>query len=467
MCSKFNEKKATTKVANLAGGKAFKHDTKTELILAVLTTFLEDKYYEKGADRMVRIKDLVSKTDDVFVAKLAVVARNQFHLRSVSTLLISLLAKKHRGDDLLKRVMVQATERPDDLTELVALLKKPIPKQVKRGIRHALLKFSSYQLSKYKGEGKKVKLVDLFNLAHPNPKFATEEQKKAWKDLIDGNLKNTETWEARLSSGENKMNVWADLLQADKIGYMALLRNLRNIDKDGDKDTKKLACKYLSDKSKVKKSKQLPFRFYSAYENVSNQDMLEAISKALDISLSNVPKLDGKTLIAIDTSGSMSGDPIKKAAIFAAALFKSNDSDLIQYNTSVSQFKLMRTDSTLTISNHIIKNANGGGTQTSLVYKYALEQLAKGTKYDRIIVLSDNESWVEGSYGYGVQTHYNEYRKKNDCFIYCFDLQGYGTKDISSSKALHLGGYSDRIFDFMNSLEKGDSLIKLIEETQI
>lgn len=465
--SKFNEAKPTTKVANLAGGKAFKHDSKTELILAVLTTFLEDKYYESGADRMKRITELVNSTDDMFVAKLAVVARNQFHLRSVSTLLISLLSKKHRGDDLVKRVIEKATERPDDLTELVALLKKPIPKQVKRGIRHALLKFSPYQLSKYKCEGKKVKLVDLFNLAHPNPKFATDEQKDAWTKLLKGELKNTETWEARLSSGENKMNVWADLLQADKIGYMALLRNLRNIDKDGDKDTKKLACQYIANEDKVKKSKQLPFRFYSAYDNVENQDMLEAISKALDISLSNVPRLDGKTLIAIDTSGSMGGDPIKKASIFAAALFKSNDADLIQYNTSVGTFKIMRGDSTLTLANHIIRNANGGGTQTALVYEYALEQLEKGIKYDRIIILSDNESWVEGSYGYSVQTIYNEYRKKNDCYIYCFDLQGYGTKDISSSKALHLGGYSDRIFDFMNSLEKEDSLIKLIEETQI
>jgi hypothetical protein len=465
--SKFNEAKETIKVANLAGGKAFKHDTKTELILAVLTTFLEDKYYESGGERIKRITELVNQTDDLFVAKLAIVARNQFHLRSVSTLLISLLSRKHRGDNLVKRVIEQATERLDDLTELVALLKKPIPKQVKRGIRHALLKFSPYQLAKYKCEGKKVKLVDLFNLAHPNPKFATDEQKVAWKDLIDGNLKNTETWEARLSSGEDKKKVWKDLVGENKIGYMALLRNLRNIAKDGDDITIKKACNIITDINAVRNSKQLPFRFYNAYDNIGNQDMLEAISKALDISLSNVPKLEGKTLIAVDTSGSMSGDPIKKAAILAAALFKSNDADLIQYNTSIGQFKLIRNDSTLTISNHIIRNANGGGTRTSLVYKYALEQLEKGIKYDRIIVLSDNESWVEGSYGYGVQTHYNEYRKKNDCFIYCFDLQGYGTKDISSSKALHLGGYSDKIFDFMNSLEKGDSLIKLIEETQI
>jgi hypothetical protein len=463
--SKFNQKKETTKVANLAGGKAFKHDYKTELVMAVLTTFLEDKFYETEKDRIKRITELCGLVDDIFIAQLVVVARCQFHLRSVSTLLISLLAKKHRGDSLICRLLIETAERPDDLTELVALIKKPIPKQIKKGIRHSLLKFSPYQLAKYKAEAKKVKLVDLFNIAHPNPKFAREDQKQAWKDLIEGNLKNTETWEARLSSGEDKKKVWKDLVSENKIGYMALLRNLRNIAKDGDDITIKKACNIIEDINAVKNSKQLPFRFYNAYDNIDNQTMLESISKALDISLSSVPKFEGKTLIAIDTSGSMSGDPVKKASILAATLFKSNDADLIQYNSSVSNFKLMKGDSTLTITNQIIEKANGGGTETSLVYKYALKQLEKGVKYDRIIILSDNESWLEGKYG--VQKYYNEYRKLNDCFIYCFDLQGYGTKDISSNKAIHLGGYSDRIFDFMKYIEEGESLIKLIEQTKI
>lgn len=333
--SKFNKGRRTQKTFNKAGGRAYKHGPEMELIVSVLTTFLEDKFYESGDERMERLQELVQDNDPVFVAKLAIMARRDFHLRSVSHLLVGELAKTHRVDDLVSRVVEIVAERPDDLTELVAYLGKPIPKQIKRGIRHALLKYSPYQLAKYRGDGKDVKLVDLFNLTHPNPKYASKEQKTAWKELMTGKLKNEDTWEARLSAGENKKKVWKSMLKEGELGYMALLRNLRNIDEQADEITKKLACEMISDPEQVKKSKQLPFRFYSAYEQVENRQMRNAISDALEYSLANVPDLPGKTLIAVDSSGSMSGDPIKKASIFAAALAQNSDSEVILYDTQV------------------------------------------------------------------------------------------------------------------------------------
>jgi len=208
--SHFNTKKPTTKTVNLAGGAAFSMNPEMELVHAVLTTFLEDKYYEKGEDRVARIKSLIAKNDPVFVAQLAVVARNEFNLRSVSHLLIGELARIHRGDSLVMKAMIACAVRPDDLTEIVAYVGKPFPKQVKRGIRNALLKFDRYSLAKYKGEGNKVSLVDLFNIAHPRVEYANEEQKQAWKDLIEGNLKSFDTWEVILSSNQfqTKKEAW-------------------------------------------------------------------------------------------------------------------------------------------------------------------------------------------------------------------------------------------------------------------
>lgn len=458
--SRFNEKKEGTKTTNVAGGIAYSHSDEMALIVASVTTFLEDKFYESKSKRLKRIQELCHKVDHEFLGKLAVMARRDCHMRSVSHVLIGELARLHRGDDLVKRVMLAAVERPDDLTEIVSYLGKPLPKQVKRGIRHALLKFSPYQLAKYRMEDKKVKLVDLFNLAHPNAAHATEEQEQAWKDLIQGKLKSTDTWESRLSSGEDKATVWKDLIEKKKLGYMALLRNLRNIDQQADEVTKRKACEMISNREEVKKSKQLPFRFFNAFEHVTNQRMLEAIAQALEYSLDNVPHFEGTTLIAVDGSGSMGGEPIKKASIFAAALMKANDADLILYDTQVKESKTLRMNPVLTIAREIQAQANGGGTNTSLVFQYAYQTKKK---YDRIIILSDNESWAD--YGGGTNATYNMYRREtgNDPFVYAIDLAGHGTKDVAGGRVFHLAGWSEKMFDFMKWIEKENEMVTMVK----
>jgi hypothetical protein len=425
-----------------------------------LTTFLEDKYYESGDKRIQRIKELIKKVKPEFVAKLAVLARKEFHLRSITHLLISELSKNHRGDSLVSKAIVRIAERPDDLTEIVAYLGKPLPAQVKKGIAEALTKFDAYQLAKYRLENHKVKLVDLFNLTHPKP--VDEEQAEVWRDLMSGNLKNTETWEARLSSGEDKAKAWRDLVLEEKIGYMALLRNLRNIDEQADEETKKKACEIIASKERVLKSKQLPFRFYTAYKEVRNQDMLEAIAKALDYAVENVPHFEGKTLIAIDTSGSMKGKPIEIASIFAGALIKANDSEVILYSDAIKDFKYLRIEPVLTLANRIQNEAEWGGTRASLIFDYAINSKVL---YNRIIILSDMESWIERG---GVQPYYLEYLKKNpDVYVYCIDIEGYGTKDISHPRTFHIAGWSEKIFDFMKWIEKENQLIDFVNSVEI
>lgn len=452
--SRFNLKVDNT-TQNLAGGKAFMLVPKMELFFSCATTFLEDKFYQKGDQRIDRIKELCDKVDYPFISKLAVYCRKKLHLRSISHLLVSILAKKHSAMQTIEAL----AERPDDLTEILALIGRPIPKSVKRGIRHALYKFNRYQLAKYKMEDKKIKLVDVFNLVHPKPQFATEEQKNAWKDLMTGKLKCEDTWESKLSAGQNKKEVWHNLLDEHKLGYMALLRNLRNIEECGDEELIKMACQRLIDEEAIIKSKQLPFRFFTASQQVSNQKVLQAVNKAFEISLKNVPEFEGKTLIAVDGSGSMKGDPLQKAAIFAGCLFKKNDADLIIYADNYKEAKLLSPDSLLSIINGIINNAKGGGTNTGIVFEFATR---KSTKYDRIIILSDNESWQ-----YNAQQAYNDYRKLNDCQIFAVDIAGYGTTDLTSPKVFHLAGWNDKIFDLFKLIEDKEKIISIIENYNI
>lgn len=464
--TRFNRASVSSKTINKAGGFAFSLKPAQELVHAVLTTFLTNKFYETGDDRLTRIQALIKEVPAPFVAKLAVIARKEFHLRSVFHALVGELSKVHRGDDLVRRAIEKGVERPDDLTEIAAYLEGKLPKQVKRGMRRAILKFKPYSLAKYRMEGKKYKLVDIFNLVHPNSNFASEEQKLAWKALVDGTLKSDDTWEARLSSGEDKKKVWHDLVLEQKIGYMALLRNLRNIEEQGDEETKKKAATIIADAEEVKRSKQLPFRFYNAYENVTSRQFHDAIAKAMEHSVANAPDIAGETLVGIDCSGSMSGDPIQKASILAAALIKKGNCDVVLYDDKTRRVSFNSLDSVISNAQKIQSLADGGGTETALVFK---EATAIGKKYDRIIILSDNESWKESYYGgHSVQKAYEQYRTFNDCYIYAIDIEGYGTTDVKGGKVEHIGGFSERIFDFMLAKERGlETLEQYINEYEL
>ncbi len=466
--SLFNKKEKGTKTVNIAGGKAYRMAAEQELLHAVLTTFLEDKFYESGDARLVRIQNLVREVKPEFVANLAVIARKEFNLRSVTHLLIGELAKIHKGDSLVMKTIIEAAIRPDDLLEIVSYVGTPLPKQVKRGVRNALLKFNRYQLAKYKGEGKAVSLVDLFNLVHPKVQHADKEQKKAWKDLMTGKLVSFDTWETDLSAAKDekgRKKALEALIAEDKMGYMALLRNLNNAVKyDVNDATIKRIVKKLTDPEEVKKSKQLPFRFVTAYDNVKgNRQFADAISEAMDIAVDNTPELKGDLLIAVDSSGSMSGEPMQKASIFGATLVKANkNADLILYDTGIKELNMSTRIPVIDLAKNIQKEAMGGGTETSLVFKYAL---MKKKKYSRIIIISDNESWSEGYYGQSVQGHYEAYKKQtgNDPYVYAIDIQGYGTKDVTGSKVFHLTGWSDRLLDFIGQIEKGEGLVEYVK----
>lgn len=476
--SKFNSKKNDNKTTNLAGGVSYSRSPKMELVVSVLNTFLEDKYYESAEERMERLRNLIDDVEDEFVAKLACKARGDFHLRSVSHLLVGELSKVHKGDSLVRNTIYEIAYRPDDLAEIVAYVGEPIPNQIKKGVADALTKFDEYQLKKYKMENKEVSLVDLFNISHPDPSKVSDDVAEAWEKLINDNLGAAETWEAKKSKEDkDPSEVWRELIEEGRESYFALLRNLRNIADEADPDIQQKVRDIITDKERVKSSKVLPFRFYTAYQAVDDNDMLNAISEAMDHSVDNVPEFGGDTLVALDCSGSMTGGynptgatPIQKGAIFAAALFKRNDATLRLYDTKTYPISLLKEDPILTIVQKIENRAQAGGTDTSSVFNKAKRDKEE---WDRIVIISDNESWAHntgwGGSGTTVQDAHQEYKEVVGVqpFIYAIDIQGYGTTDIKDPRTFHLAGWSSQLFEFMSKVEKEDQLVEEIEKINI
>jgi len=255
-------------------------------------------------------------------------------------------------------------------------------------------------------------------------------------------------------------------VRSRKIGYFALLRNLRNILTDAPEVTAE-AIAMLTDENLVRQSLVMPFRFQTALEAVQAAglaragEVLAALSDAVDLSLANVPKFPGRTLVALDTSGSMAGRPLKIGALFAATLVKANDTDLLQFSDDASYLTLNRRDSTLTLAQFIESKARSAGTDFHSIFR-----TAQGP-YDRIIILSDMQGWVGG---HAPVKTFAAWKQQFGCDpkVFSFDLQGYGTIQFPKRKIVCLAGFSDKTMELLRMLDSDpQALIKAIEAVNL
>lgn len=483
--SRFNTlTKGKTKTTNLAGGDAYTQTPELELLSILLTSFVSDSFYRSADDTLTRLKEVLGKVDPKFAAKAAIFARDKFGMRSITHALSGELTPYISGQDWGKNFYDKVVVRPDDMTEILSYYianmtdsnNPKFPNSIKKGFAKAFDKFDDYQIAKYKNERKEVKLIDVVNLFRPVP---TTKNSKALEELVNGTLKSSGTWESELSNAgqdasskqeveKRKNQVWSELLSERKIGYFALLRNLRNIINQAP-DAIPMACDLLADEKMIAKSRVLPFRYKTAHDEISKldsnrqtRDIIVAIDKALDTSVSNVPKFAGETLVVIDTSGSMRGgyyfgnrnpdrkSPAEISSLFGAILAKSNNCDVMTFDTTARYETYNPNDSVSSIKDSF--SFNGGGTNFHNIFKTA------NKAYDRIIILSDMQGWIGR---YTPVKEYNEYKKRFGCnpYIYSWDLQGYGTMQFPENNVFCLAGFSDKVFDIMKWLETDRNIV--------
>ena len=480
----------TMKTTNQSGYPAYVMSEKEHLVTAVLTTlFGEPKYYGSTDNKIVSLATSCAKNDPEFLCKLACYARNTGNLRSISHVLACVIARE--AHEFTRMTLRNVIVRPDDITEIMSCYQsmygKPFPNALKREIAGTLQKFDEYQFAKYNGGNKGLKFRDVLRITHPVPK--DKETEDLFGKIINDTLETPYTWEVELSTRGNTKEVWDELIASGKVGYMALLRNLRNIAKSGA-DIKPV-LKLLSDPEQVKKSRQLPFRFYSAYRTLNYENLItpqihRALEQAIVASLKNMPVIPGRSLVAIDVSGSMSSSISLKsdirccdiAALFGAMTSRICEDATVCYFSYKDDRRLFegkgyridhygKYDSILDIC---LKNAfAGGGTDMSLPMKFALEEDASRNlhPFDRVIYFSDN---VCNSSVYGlvrtVQGLIDQYRAKynKDFWVHGVDLQGYGTQQFCGKRFNLIAGWGDSVLSFISLAEAGIST--LVDEIQ-
>lgn len=405
-----------------------------ELRRSVLACLLwEDGFYESGKTISDRIASLVPKVPADRVAALAVEARSQMHLRHVPLFLVREMARHASHRPLVRATLASVIQRADEMAEFLAIYwkdkKQPLAKSVQRGLGGAFPKFSAYQLAKYNRDNP-VKLRDVLFLSHAEPK--DDAQKAVWKQLVDGTLPAPDTWEVELSAGKDKRETWTRLLTEQKLGAMALIRNLRNMTEAKVDD-----ALIRSSLRSMKADRVLPFRFIAA-ARVAARFVAELESGML-ANLEGQASLPGMTLVLVDVSGSMNeklsakSDMTRMDAAAGLAVFAREICESARVMTFSHQVVEVPAYRGLALVDAIQKSQPHGGTYLG----QAVSKLS-AEPHDRLIVITDEQSHdrVPGPRGKGYMVNVASNKPG----------VGYGAWQ-------HIDGWSDRVLDYVRAVE--------------
>lgn len=498
------------------GAVAYTPDVKTSVFLTATTGYInEDAYYEKGDERVARFVQevrAVAPGDPEWFVEFVTWLRTGGNIRTASVVAAAqgahmlLQAGKPKYIGLL---LLGALQRADEPGEFVAYwrdnISRNIPRPVKRALSQVVAKlYNQYSLLKYDTPRAGYRFGDVIEQVHPDPALATEErtgdQAALYKFALDRRRYPTEeppfglpmireAWAINRLPAEEKRQLlltdegrarlraagmtWEDVsgfgvMDADAwkaaiplMGYMARLRNLRNFEEQGlDDQTLQEVANYLADPDRVAKSRQLPYRFLSAWLHTQHTIWKTALGKALQHSLVNIPELPGKTVVLVDTSGSMDSPMSGKSgikrtaagALFGVALAAKNQGAVLYgfaNGTNVFYHRVIRGSDVLHETERFVarNGEDGHGTEIARSLAYAYSQNKDAARF---VIVSDEQTfggWMGGDV---------EHQVPPNIPVYAFNLAGYNRSMMPTSGTRHqLGGLTDATFGLIRSIEAG------------
>lgn len=487
----------TRKTVNKAGGVAYDvADPSLRLIHIIGSMFNEPTYYkdDEPGPLTSEAQAVIDTAKEIALSKnwanllpIAAWARTDLLMRTTPTVVFAVaaeflpknpLAKREDGRAHLRVYAKSILQRADEPRNAVAawralfgqtdaggLRTSMVPNSLKRAVADRLLELPEHLLAKYDSPGRP-SMADVIRLSmgamrgksiRGVPKLLHFVDREAWlkvceatpalkarydlarvedfKDPRVADLIKTAraSWEDIVSQFGSNPSVWEYALP--QMGYMALMRNLRNLAEAGIDLKKAGVLKKLCDADEVRNSKQLPFRFFSAArifdpslgegrsgyggyygrgagvrtleDNAQASAIVNALDAALNTSIENLPVIPDDTAIFVDTSGSMYtpiSDRSSVSAMSAAALLgaifakRSPNAYLYAFGTSVGEVPFRAGDGVLTIMEKIAQTQVGMSTNFHLAPG---KLIAQKRKVGRIIMISDMQCWDSGGYGYG------------------------------------------------------------------
>lgn len=496
---------------NQAGGLAYSLSFKEALAQMVMTGVFNGTFYTSAKNQIDTVVDLLSKLGSEnaeFVAKLAMYARDQGYMKDTPAFLTAWLTSN--GKPYLKETFSHVIDNGKMLRNFVQIMRSGAVgrKSLGTGPKKLVQKWlNEASMSKMVSAsvGNDPSLADVIKMVHPTPASLERDAFFRWaigqkvervdllpksvQDLIK--FRNGDSTKVPsvpfelLTSLELSTNDWKDI--AKNAGWQMTRMNLNTFKRKGvleDPAIVNIIATRLADPEAIASARVMPYQIFTTWLNVVPQDMPYdinlALEKALEVSLKNVPKYNGKTWVFVDVSGSMSsaitgertGSSSKMRCVDVASLIASSLLRANPENTNVTMFDTKVHSARLNPFGSVMENAKtisrfgGGGTACQLPLQALVNSKAKA---DLVIYISDNESWFGGearfSYHGGIKTQvataWEDLKKANPKVkMVCIDLSPNTTTQNPNSKdVLNVGGFNDAVYKVIQSfLESGNDV---------
>lgn len=490
----FSAMKPTT--TNREGFPAYNRSAEEQYVQTLVTNTMGNTFYADQQELLQEAEALhreMAESNPQFMAKVLVFARNDGYMRLQPLFGLAVLSVYR--PDLFSKIFLQVVRIPSDLSDFLTILsgmgRGQGGRAVKRQVNRFLANVTEYWAIKYNGRGRGYSLGDAIATAHPKPadlkqqalfrylrgqeanlslipqvealeylkRAKTEVEQVYWieagrlpHEVVTGAIKPTKL-------------VWEQLME--QMPTFALLRNLNALDRAGvlqDRYCLDRVVERLTDPRALAKSRILPFRFATAYRQVKQEVVRDALRVAVEHTFSNLPDLEGRTAIFLDISGSMEGQYLQTGSVFALALYKKTQGSSLfwLFDVTVEDAKPSRVDSILMQADRI--RARGGTDTGAPVRKLRLEQ----EHVDQIIIITDEQQ----NYGSTFYVELAKYRSKvnRDVKAFVIDISPYRSTMVPplDANTFYIYGWSETVLGYITQATKGyGSMVDRIEAIEL
>lgn len=501
-----------TNARNEERAPAYALTPKATLAQYAATGCLGATFYANAEEQFAKVLELCEKVEPVFIAKTAVYARERGLMKDMPALLLAALASK--DVQLLAAVFPRVVDNGKMLRNFVQIVRSgttgrksfgSAPKRLVREWLEARDEAAVFRAS----VGQTPSLADIIKMVHPKPRGRERAALYGYlvgRDVDFESLPEVVRRFEAFKAGDRAVvpDVPFQMLTALELGtaeWTAIARrapwqmtrmNLSTFARHGvfeQPGMAELVARRLADPEQVKKARVFPYQLMVAYANADARvpvEVRDALQDAMEVAISNVPRVEGKVYVCPDVSGSMQSPVtgfrkgattdvrcVDVAALVAAAVLRRNSrAEVLPFEHEVvTKLSLNPRDSVMTNAQKLAA-VGGGGTNCSAPLRLLNLRKAEG---DLVVYVSDNESWVDagGGRGTAMMREWAVFKRRNPrARLVCIDVQAYGTVQAAEREdILNVGGFSDHVFDIVADFAAGrlnpDHWVGVIEQVAL
>jgi 60 kDa SS-A/Ro ribonucleoprotein len=453
-------------------------------------------FYAGAGEQLAKVLELCEQVEPEFVAKTAVYARERGFMKDMPALLLAVLAAKDVR--LLAAVFPRVVDNGKMLRNFVQIVRSgqagrkslgTAPKRLVREWLEARAPEAVFRAS----VGQAPSFADIVRMVHPKPGDPEREALYGYlvgREFDAGALPALVREFEAFKAGAREVvpDVPFQMLTALDLGtpeWTAIARrapwqmtrmNLNTFARHGvfgEPGLTELVARRLADPEQVRKARVFPYQLMVAYASAGARvpaAVRDALQDAMEVAISNVPRVEGKVYVCPDVSGSMRSPVtgyrkgstsavrcVDVAALVAAAVLRRNPTaEVLPFEHDVVEGLYLNPRDSVMTNAQKLASVGGGGTDCSAPLRLLNRHK---TEADLVLYVSDYESWVDAGAGRGTATmrEWARFKQRNPrARMVCVDVQPYRTVQAAESEdVLNVGGFSDQVFEVVADFASG------------